>query len=367
MMINLLIEGMTNNVGGKETYIVNLFNFLDRTKYNITFVAYDKEIAYEKMLYKCGAEIVYLPPRHIGFIKHCNALNRLFKTKQFDVVWSHKTTLCACELLFVAKKYNVPVRMVHSHSSSNMGGKLTLLMHIINKKFIFSIANEYLACSFTAAKWFYNNYDAKIMLNGINIEKFKYNSSVREAIRKKLNLQDNYVIGHIGRFGKEKNHRKLIDVFKICRQQNKKTRLVLCGDGEERINIEQQIYELGIHSDVIFLGVVDNVNEILQAMDIIVMPSLFEGLPFALLEAQAAGLRFVASNTISKEVDITKWNQFLPLSLDDNLWADSILKIGQEYDRSIGYDIMKNSGFDIAENARIIDEFISSKFEQSLK
>lgn len=362
-MINLLIEGMTGNKGGMETYILNIFHHLDKSKFNMTFAVYEEVIAYEETLKKCGAEIIHLPSRYAGLIEHRRALDKLFKTRHFDVVWAHKTTLSACEILSIAKKNCVPVRMVHSHSSSNMGGKFTYLMHSINKRLIFNMANEYLACSITAAKWFYGTHSAKIMVNGINLEKYRYNAEMRENIRKQLHLQDEFVIGHVGRFGKEKNHKKLLNVFKACNQRNKKMKLLLCGDGEERDGIERQINELGIDGDVILLGVIDNVNEYLQAMDIIVMPSLFEGLPFALLEAQTAGLKCVVSNTVSKESDIMKWNQFLPLDLDDKSWADIILMEDMNYDRLMGYRIMKDHGFDITESAVMAEQLINLKLK----
>lgn len=222
-----------------------------------------------------------------------------------------------------------------------MGGQFTLLMHNINKHFIFRIANEYFACSNTATKWFFGNHSAKIMKNGIDLKRFKYNPIIRNNLRNQFDLQDNFVIGHIGRFGIEKNHKKLINIFYACKQYNKKVKLLLCGDGKERENIEHQIRMLGLENDVKLMGVIDNVNEILQVMDIIVMPSLFEGLPFALLEAQAAGLKCIVSDTVSKESDVMEWNQFLSLELSDDLWAKIILKTDIKYERSVGYEIMK--------------------------
>lgn len=358
-MIEVLIEGMTNNKGGKETYIINMYRALDKNVYSLTFVAYDDEIAYEDYLKIEGATIVHLPPRHLGFIRHRNAIDKLFKSRKFDVVWAHKTTLSACEILSIAKKNAVPIRIVHSHCSSNMGGKFTFLMHCINKRLIFRMANEYLACSDIAAKWFFGNHPAKIMVNGIDLKKFKYNPEIREKIRKQLDLKDHLVIGHVGRFGIEKNHKKLIRVFYACRQRNEKVKLLLCGDGEERGNIEKQIDELGIHSHVILLGAIDNVNEMLQAMDIIVMPSLFEGLPFALLEAQTAGLKCIVSDTVSQESDIVGWNQFLPLSLSNDLWAEAILTTDMVYNRLVGYEIMKQKGFDITDNVAMVEKIIN--------
>ena len=359
-MIKILIEGMTNNRGGKETYIINMYNAMDKDKYQFTFIAYDEKIAYEDYLLETGAEIIHLPPRHAGLIAHKSQLDKLLTKIHFDVVWSHKTTLSACELLVSAKKHGVPVRIVHSHSSANMGGKFTYIMHHMNKLFIRRWANEYFACSDKAAKWFYGNYPVKIMKNGIDLDRFKFNENIRNIIRAKLDLDGYFVIGHIGRFGAEKNHKKLLNVFHEYIKTNNRSKLILVGDGEERENIEHQITALGLNDCVILLGIVDNVNEILQAIDLIVMPSLFEGLPFALLEAQTAGLKCVVSDTVSHESDIMGWNVFLPLDLDDIGWTDEIDKISLNYDRYEGFISMNKHNYDINESVRCIDDIILS-------
>ena len=363
-MINILIEGMTDNKGGKETYIMNLFRHLDKKKYSIAFVSYDDHIAYEEILLNEGAKIIHIPPRCRGVFQYRRAINQVLKNNSFDVVWAHKTTLSSCEIFDIAKKNNIPVRIVHSHSSSNMGGKFTYLMHNINKHLIYCWANEYLACSHSASEWFYGKHLSKIMVNGIDLEKFKYNLEIREKIRKELNIENKFVIGHVGRFGIEKNHKKLINIFKSCKDQNSDVKLILCGDGEERKNIELQIRQLDLQNDVILLGSIDNVHEILQAMDILVMPSLFEGLPFALLEAQASGLKCVVSDSVSRESDVMGWNQFVPLSSNDSVWASVILKENMNYERFEGYREMKKRGFDIGDSVISVEQLIEGKLKE---
>lgn len=364
-MIEVLIEGMTSNKGGKETYIVNMFDALDKTKYRFTFVAYDDEIAYESYLVKQGAKVVHVTARSKGVFRHKRELNKLFTEQSFDVVWAHKTTLSACEILEIAKKRAVPVRIIHSHSSANMGGRFTYMMHTINKRRIFKLANAYLACSETASKWFFGDREVDIARNGINLDKFKYSEEVRNNLRQKLHLEDAFVIGHVGRFGIEKNHKKLINVFSEYIKKNPNAKLLLCGDGEERANIEAQIDELGLKNDVILAGVVSNVHEYLQVMDVIVMPSLFEGLPFSLLEAQAAGLKCVVSDTVSDESNVLGRNKFIPLDATDLLWATSILAQDFDYDRSDSYHQMAEAGYDVAKSAADIDEKINLWLSQS--
>lgn len=358
--MNILIEGMTNNMGGKETYIINVFKLLKKLHYRVYFIAYNNQIAYEEDLIEQGAVIIRLPARNEGYWKFCKALDDLFKKNTFDVIWSHKTTLSSCEALSIAKKNKVRIRIIHSHSSANMGGRFTYIMHIINKIRIRYIANRYIACSEEASKWFYGNHDSIILKNAINLSSFKFNKEMREKIREKYSIGNEIVVGHVGRFGLEKNHIKIIEVFAELCKNNQNVKLVLCGDGEQRDCVEQCIFKYGLDEDVILTGVINNVNEILQAFDVFIMPSLFEGLPFVLIEAQAAGLRCVVSDTVSKESDVAGWNTFLPLSADIKTWAKEVKNAARPNDRKKGFELLKSKGFDIADNIKVIEKIIKA-------
>lgn len=357
--MKILIEGMTSGRGGKESYIMNIFRAMNREGIDFTFIAYDPHIAYEDEIRCSGSDIVFLPPRNKGILRFKRELKNFLQNNNFDVIWAHKTTLSSCEILEVAKEVGIPIRIVHSHSSSNMGGKATYLMHTINRKRIFKIATHYLACSDVAAKWFYGNHDCTIVKNGFDLGKYRFNPSIRDAVRKKYQLNNNLVIGHVGRFGVEKNHIKLLEVFAAFCDDHENSKLVLCGDGEERHRIESKIKELNLENRVLLLGLISNVNEMLQGFDLIVMPSLFEGLPYSLLEAQAAGLKCVVSNTVSKESDILGWNIFVPLESSANEWAHEIQLINYDYDRAVAADKLKQEGFDINDCVNQIENIIS--------
>ena len=402
-MIKILIEGVTDNKGGKESYILNMFRAFDKSRFAFTFVAYDRDMVYREELLEAGAQVVDLPPRHAGLSAYRKALRQTLDEGGYDVVWAHKTTLSSCEILELAAKCKVPVRIVHSHSSSNMGGSFTLMMHRLNQRRIFGWANEFVACSDVAAKWFYRDHPARILKNGIDLEKFRFSPAIRERIRKQYGWDKaaadvpaagsqtrgsdhdscaeehggsradecvssraeecggRFVIGHVGRFGVEKNHMKLLSVFHAYLQRNPSAVLLLCGDGEERERIVSRIRELGIEDQVFMPGVVDNVHEYLQAMDVMVMPSLFEGLPFALLEAQAAGLGCVVSDTVSPESDVAGRNRRIGLNEPDEVWAEAIDTLAAEkYDRSKGYEVLKEQGFDIRDNVAEAVEMIEA-------
>lgn len=359
-MKQILVEGMTGNKGGKETFIINVYQkLLESKEYAFTFIAYDETIAYEDYLTSTGAAVVHLPPRNEGLLRHLAAMVGLFKKKHFDVVWSHKTTLSACELLFISKLFGVKKRIVHSHSSANMGGRFTFIMHLLNRRLLPLWVTDCLACSESAANWFYRNNDYVIIKNGIDVEKFRFDPAVRNSVRESLGIKDSFVVGHIGRFGLEKNHKKLINVFDEVLKVQPNAILVLCGDGEERGNIENQIKALGIVDKVLLLGMIDNVHQVLQAMDIFVMPSFFEGLPFSLLEAQTTGLRCVISDTVSYESDILGVNLFLSLDNDDCNWANAVLE-PCEISREHAYSIIRQNGYDINNTIQSIISLLNS-------
>lgn len=362
-MINIVFEGMTENTGGKETYIINTFRELDKNKYKFFFISYNDEIAYEKELIDNGAKIIHITPRNKNPFLFLKDLYCFFSENKIDVLWAHKTTLSSCEILSVAKKHKVPVRMIHSHCSENMGGHFTKVMHDINKKMIRKMANVFLACSDVASNWFYDDKDSIVLMNAIKLQKYRFNLEIRERIRKEMNISDKIVLGHVGRLGVEKNHKKLINIFYALHKKNPDTVLLLCGDGEERENIENQIKELQIEESVKLLGKISNVNDMLQVFDILVMPSLFEGLPFALVEAQASGLKCVVSDTISPESNIMGWNVAVGLNAPDSEWVETIEKLDLSYDRELGYHRLVEKGFDLNHNISIIETIIGDRLK----
>lgn len=360
----MLFEGMSLNKGGLETYIINVYNALNKNNYRFFFIAYDKEIAYEKYLKNTGAEVIHVTSRSVNPYRYIKELANIFKRNRIDVFWAHKTTLSLCEAMILAKKYKVPVRMIHSHSSENMGGKFTYIMHNLNKKFIRKEANVFLACSEVASKWFYGDKKSIIMRNAINLERFKFDPKTRSRIRNELMIEDKFVVGHVGAFNNVKNHNKLLHIFKSFHEQEPNSILLLCGDGELRKDIENTIHELQIDNSVILLGMIDNVNEVLQAFDIYVMPSLFEGLPFSIMEALASGLICIVSDTISQESNVIGRNVSVGLDASNVEWVNIVRNFKTPIDRFWGYEEMKKCGFDIKDNVAKIELIINKKLQK---
>lgn len=197
-----------------------------------------------------------------------------------------------------------------------------------------------------------------IIKNAINLEKYQYNETIRKVKREELGVNDEVLIGNVGRFHFQKNHEFLIDIFQHVLEKNEASKLLLVGDGELKAKIIQKTERLGIRENVIFLGKRGDVNELLQAMDVFLMPSLFEGLPFALIEAQAAALPCVISKTISKEARITDKIVALDLKEMPEVWADVVLEMSQESNRKSNIELFREKGFDISYNAKKILEYL---------
>ena len=197
------------------------------------------------------------------------------------------------------------------------------------------------------------NYE--VIPNGIELDKYAYNSVVRKAIRKKLGVENKFVIGHVGRFSAQKNHTFLIDIFNKVYQKDTNTVLLLLGVGELMETIKTKAKDLGIENKIIFYGVSNEMEKMWQAMDIFVMPSLHEGLPVTGVEAQASGLPCIFSDTITREIDVTGKSEFLPLDGTIEAWVDCILKHKADK-RESGVMALRNAHYDIQQTADTVSE-----------
>ena len=274
------------------------------------------------------------------------------------------------DYLKVAKKYGIKEIIVHSHNAGNMYGKLKLYFHEKNKKNIDSYANHFWSCSRLASKWLYedeiiNSDKFKVINNAIDIEKFDYNEDIRKKYREDMNLKDKFVLMNVGRFNIQKNHHFLIDVFNEVRKEINEAKLLLVGVGELEDEIKDKVSKLGLNDYVEFLGTRNDVNNLMQASDIFLMPSLFEGLPVSAVEAQASGIRCILSDKITDEIKITDLVEFLDIDKEDSVdkWKDLIISIKDKGldDRKSKKEDIKNAGFDIKSEAKKLEEFFLNK------
>ena len=223
-------------------------------------------------------------------------------------------------------------------------------------------ATDYFACSYLAGEWLFGknnikNGKVKVIHNAVNYDRFKYDEKIRKEIRKEFKIKDNELLfGNVGRFIVQKNHTFLIDIFKEIHKKNKNTKLILVGIGEKEEEIKEKVKRLDLDNFVIFAGFRKDVNKIMQAMDVFLLPSICEGLPIVGVEAQAAGIpSFASKDVVTSEAKISKVFNFISLDKKAEEWADIILN--SDLTRKDTKDELKKAGYFIEDSAKELVDF----------
>ena len=280
-----------------------------------------------------------LPSRKKQLPFYMVALASLVKKKGYEVVHIHGNSATMAFDLLAAWAGGATVRITHCHNCAYQSAlKQATLGKLLNR-----LVTDPVACSRAAGEMLYTR-PFRVLVNGIDCERFSFVPSVRVQMRQKLGLQDCFVVGHIGRFSQQKNHTRLLHIFKAVLQQKPQARLLLCGRGENFEQSQQEADALGITGEVLFCGNVKRPEDYLQAMDVFVLPSLFEGLPIVGVEAQASGLPCIFADTITQEVKILPQTQFLALTQPDEVWAECIVQT-KPMERSLAGHRVESAGF----------------------
>ena len=264
------------------------------------------------------------------------------------------------DFLKYAKKYQIPVRIIHSHSSAIMAAGIKKVMmrcmHEWNKCWLAHFATDFWACSDFAGRWFYRKKQMegahyRFVPNAIDVEKFRFSEDVRQAYRAELGLNGKFVMGHVGYFHTVKNHMFLLDIFHALLKKRPESVLLLIGQGNLKEAVQEKAVQLGIADKVQFLGVRKDVSNLMQAMDCFMLPSLFEGFPVVAVEAQSAGLPcYLAGNGITRQAIITDRCHFLRLEDTPEVWADAIIQ--GDVKRVDTYDQIVQAGFELKNAAK---------------
>lgn len=349
--IAIFVHGLSGGVG---QVLLNYFSHMpdDYELDLITmFVESDKLVSeFEKN----GFNIIKIPSKSESIIKNFCAINKLLNKKKYDIAYANMT-LTNFFPLFIAKNCGVKVRISHSHLAEKITPYSKLLGFLTK-----NASTERLACGFKAGRFLYGQRKFKVLKNAIDLGKYTFNPLIRKKIRKNLGIEDNVtVVGNVGRFSKQKNHLYLLKIFKAYHEKNPNSILMLVGDGELKNEIVKEIKKLSLEKSVKMLGEVDNVNELLQAMDIFLLPSLFEGLSLAVVEAEAAGLPCVLSNTVSEESKITSNVFFLPLDKNIKLWEKTLEQNSKQL-RIDESECFRKAGYDINNEAIKFDSYLKS-------
>ena len=344
------------NRGGAETLIMNIYKSIDRDKVQFDFFT-SNEGVFDEEIKKMGGKIYRIPYiTKVGPIKYAKSVVAFLKEhSEYKIIHSHMDKMSGL-ILREAKKAGVPIRIAHSHSTKSEGNILNRLTKAYYAKYIGNCATHKFACSKAASQFlFKNEEDVIILKNGIQTELYKYDENTRKKIRLELGIDDKFVIGHVGRFSEPKNHIFLLEIFKKVCEKNENSILCLVGNGVLEKRIKNYAIELGIEKKVVFLGIRSDVFRLLNAFDVFCFPSLYEGLPVTVIEAQTSGLKCVVSDVITREVDITENVEFVSLKEDAAVWAKKIPE-GICFDRKDMTEIVKLAGYDITTTTNRIEK-----------
>lgn len=341
--------------GGLETMLMNYFRHIDRNKVQFDFLVHRSFKAdYDEEILALGGKIFRLPNLNPFNSTYIQNLDSFFaENKEYSIVHSHLDCMAGIPLKY-AEKYGVPIRIAHAHNS-NQTKDIKYILKLVYKNNIQKYANYLYACGEEAGLWMYRTDNFKILHNAIDSKSYIFDEKKRDKIRGELGLsKDTLVIGHVGRFSPQKNHEYLIKIFYELQKKYNNAILLLVGDGDLKEKIRKQSESLGITNKVIFTGIRSDVENILQAMDVFVFPSKYEGLPVSIIEAQAAGLPCIISNQVPIGCKITNNVYQITLNEDVKEWVNCILRnIGNK--RKNRYKEICTAGYDIKENAKKLE------------
>ena len=339
--------------GGIETMLMNYYRQMDRTKIQFDFLVHrDFEADFDREIEALGGRIYRVPPMNPLKPSYWKALDDFFRAHPYEIVHCHLNYKSGV-VLAAAKRAGVPVRVAHAHIAS-MQKNWTVFARKLMGLLIPRTATHCLTCGQEAGKAVFGKMPFAFMANALHAERFRFSEAVRRSKREELNLQDAFTLLHVGRFDPQKNHNFLLDLFAEVRRRDPRAVLLLAGDGPLRPEMEQKAAALPAGS-VRFLGVRKDIPDLLQAGDVFVFPSTFEGLPVTMIEAQAAGLPCVMSANITDECVVTELVKVLPID-DPAVWADAILA-AKGTPRTDRLADIQQSGYDITTAADKLTRF----------
>lgn len=354
--------------GGIQAFLMNIYRNIDREKVQFDFlVEYPDKQFYDEEILKLGGKIYYSTVRKdfniFGFTKK---LKNIIKKNNYKIIHVHAYTI-GFFCLKVAKECGVPVRIAHSHTSE-MIHDFKYIPKLILRSLYTKYANTLFACSKKAGEYFFKGKDYKILNNAIDSKKFIYNEDIRKEMRQKLGLEDSFVVGHVGRFHPQKNHKFLIEIFAKIKEKKENAKLLLIGSGDLEKEIKKQVRKLKLQDNVIFLGNRKDMNDLYQCMDVFLFPSLIEGLGIVAIEAQASGTPVICSDQLPPEVEITSICKKISLTENEKKWAEEVIKITNENQtkKNLQQNII-NSGFDLVSTVKMLQNFYLEAYQRSME
>lgn len=362
-----ILSGM--NAGGAETFLMKVYRNIDRTAYQMDFcINCEGKCYYEDEILSLGGRIYRIPSKSESLWGFRKQLADLIHSEGYERVLRITSNTMGFMDLEVAKHAGAAVCCARSSNASDGDSMKAKLLHYFGR-FMYSrfvdvkVAPSDLAARYTFGNRSYERGEVNILHNGVDLNVFKYHPESRIKIREKFAVASNIkLIGHVGRFEKQKNHMFLLEVFQKIHQTDKNTRLLLVGKGSLEKKIRARATELGILDVIVFAGVRSDVPQLLSAMDVFVFPSFYEGMPNTVIEAQATGLPCVISDAITKEANITGIVKYLPLESADH-WANTALSSIQA-ERADTKKAFVSNRYDIES---VADAFVNIMYEDHTK
>ena len=370
-MKKLLIVGVSSKIGGIETFFLNLFK--DKSQiFEVSFLSFDKECAFSDIYLSNGYKVYVLPSRKKNPIMFAKNVKKFLKGhKEFDYIWINTSSTSIYHFQYYGKKYTSAKIITHSHgikfekTSGNLLYIINKVLACINYQKVIKNTDLFFACSHKAGIALYGKNKKNniiVVRNGIETDKFKYSDEKRKLIREELGINsETLVLGMVGRLSKVKNPIKGINIFKSILNINKNAVLLLVGDGELKEDILSYINLIGLQNKIFCLGIRHDIFNIMSAIDIILMPSLFEGLPLTAIEGQTAGCVCLLSDTITEEVKITNLVEFISIDDEDSSWVEIIsekLKYIDVKSRVNYMDMVKNAKYDMRDSVKYIEDLL---------
>ena len=355
----VLICGFNKDKGGMESYVMELYRHFDRDKLQFDFLNFHmEEIAYADEIKRLGGNIYYVPMKRDDYKGHYEALDRVFTENNYVGVYyqcMHK--LASLDVFKYAKKYGVPKRVMHAHTTKSPKASIVQRVRECGTEIMLdSYVTDFFACSEEAGKWLYGNRKFEVIKNSINTMIFCYDKGKREQIRRELGIRDELLIGTVGRVTPVKNPEFMLDMFKELHDRNEETAFLHVGDGVLMEKMIEKRAEYQLDEVYHLVGAKENVSDYLNAIDIFVLPSLREGFPISLIEAQATGLPCIVAEHITPKCDLTGRISFLPIDKGTSCWCDAIENVSTS-NRKSQTAVIEQKGYDALTVSKQIERF----------
>ncbi|MBR6531384.1 MAG: glycosyltransferase family 1 protein [Clostridia bacterium] len=355
------------NRGGAETMVMNYYRSIDRTRVQFDFMVHRQERgAYDDEIEALGGRIYRMPPVQPGhFGEYKKAAARFFdEHKEYSVIHSHMSEL-GYFVFREAKARGIKCTVCHAHNAPHFRDETVVekLKDVVRNYFkhrIRKYTDHKFICGVEAGEWLFGSESKKdfvMMNNAVDASRFAWSEERSKQLKEKFGLDGKFVVCHVGRFNAQKNHSFLVEIFKNVYAANPDSCLLLVGAGDLEEKVRQQVNNAGLTDCVRFMGLRDDVNEIMIASDVFLFPSLYEGLPVTLVEAQSSGIKCVISDTIPADCRITQNIDVVSLQKPARQWAEKVLEYADGYPRKNTFEEIAAAGFDIRENAKWLEEF----------